>query len=234
MEDVASVITAVAAVGWPLVLAFLIWKLLPILKSRLSAGDITVKMFGVEVSLQDASENLGKQLADLQEKVAELRIVAEQSHPHALDTSPLDAEALPRENILWVDDHPSNNAFEIARLRSVGVGVDQVLSTDEALASLTHKRYTKVITDVERQEDGRTAPQAGIELINRMRENDIPTPVFVYCSKAAVDLYGEKVRAAGAAGVTSSPLELFEQLVVPALAPGSASSDEATFVPNRP
>ena len=216
MEDLASVITAVGAVGWPLVLAFLIWKLLPILKSRLSAGDVTVKMLGIEVSLQDASENFGKQLADLQEKVAQLRAVAEQSHPHALDTASVDAAVARSEKILWVDDHPANNAFAIARLRTAGLAVDQVSSTDEALASLTHNRYTKVITDLERQENGRTAPQAGIELINRMRENDIPTPVFVYCSKIAVDLYGEKVRAAGAAGGTSSPLELFEQLHVPA------------------
>lgn len=217
MEDTASVITAIAAVGWPLVLAFLIWKLLPILQSRLSAGDVTVKMFGVEVSLQDASENFGKQLADLQEKVAQLRLVAEQTHPHSLDTTSSNSAPARNEAILWVDDNPANNAFEVARLRQAGIVVHQVLSTDEALASLTHNRYTTVITDVERQENGQTLPQAGIELLNRMRENDIFTPVYVYCSKTAVKVYGDKVRAAGAAGITSSPVELFEQLHMPAL-----------------
>ncbi len=68
-------------------------------------------------------------------------------------------------------------------------------------------------------------PQAGIDLITRMRDNGIPVPVYVYCSKAAVDLYGDKVRAAGAAGVTSSPLELFEQLQV------GGRSDVETSVP---
>ncbi len=223
MEDLASVITAIAAVGWPLVIVFLVWKLLPILKTRLSSGDVTVKMFGVEVSLQDASENFGKQLADLQEKVTQLRSIAEQSHPHSLDTPGSSGPAL-NEKILWVDDHPENNAFEIARLRSVGISIDQASSTDEALAALTHSKYTRVITDLQRQENGQTMPQAGIDLITRMRDNGIPIPVYVYCSKAAVDLYGDKVRAAGAAGVTSSPLELFEQLQV------SGRSDVETSV----
>ncbi len=143
MEDLASVITAIAAVGWPLVIVFLIWKLLPIFKTRLSSGDVTVKMFGVEVSLQDASENFGKQLADLQEKVTQLRSIAEQSHPHLLDGTRGSSGPASNERILWVDDHPENNAFEIARLRSVGISIDQASSTDEALAALTHTRYTK-------------------------------------------------------------------------------------------
>jgi CheY-like chemotaxis protein len=224
MEDVASVITAIAAVGWPLVIALLVWKLLPILKSRLSSGDVTVKMPGLEVSLQDASENFAKQLADLQDKVAQLRIVAAESHPNSLDAAPA---ALRNEKILWVDDHPANNAFEIGRLRGAGIPVDQVSSTDEALASLTHQRYTKVITDLEREENGRAVPQAGIELIKRMRENDIETPVFVYCSRAAIDLYGDKVKDAGAFGVTSSPLELFEQFGMSAGSNDSIARSEA-------
>lgn len=233
MDDLASVITAIAAVGWPLVFGVLIWKLLPILKSRLSAGDVTVKMFGVEVSLQDASENFGKQLADLQDKVAQLRIVAERSHPHSLDPARPTADAPARESILWVDDNPANNAFEVARIRSAGIAVDQVDSTDEALASLTHTRYTKVITDLQRHENGRTSPQAGIELINRMRENGIPTPVYVYCSRRAVDLFGDKIRAAGATGITSSPLELFEQLHLAGV-PDAASEAEPPVAPDRP
>ncbi len=234
MDDLASVITAIAAVGWPLVMAFLVWKLLPILKSRLSAGDVTVKMFGVEVSLQDASENFGKQLADLQEKVVQLRTIAGQAHPHSLDGSPTQSDIAPGERILWVDDHPENNAFEIARLQAAEIPVDQVSSTDEALVSLTHKRYTKVITDLERRENGQTAPQAGIELINRMRDNGIPIPVYVYCSKAAVDLYGDKVSAAGAAGITSSPLELFEQLHMSSRAEVGASATGPPLERKRP
>ncbi len=212
MKNLALVITAIAAVGWPVLLGFCLWKVMPVLSSRLSAGAVTVKMFGVEVSLQDASENFGKQLADLQQKVAELRAVAEHSHPHLLqDLAPEDAEPLV-DRILWVDDNPTNNMFEVARLRGVGIAIDQVTSTDEALASLAHARYSKVITDMERVEGGVTHPKAGLELMRRMKANDFVAPVFVYCSQRAVDVGRDALLAEGAAGVTASPLELFEHL----------------------
>jgi CheY-like chemotaxis protein len=214
MKDLASVITAIGAIGWPLALVFLTWKLMPTLKSRLSAGDVTFKGFGTEITLQEASRSVEKQLADLQEKVTQLRSVVEQVHPEVRQTMNIAGvqESHPGERILWVDDHPANNAFEIARLRRLGATVDQVTSTDEALQSLTHDRYTKVVTDMERTENGHVTPQAGISLIKRMHENDITTPVFVYCSIGAVDLYHDKALAEGAADVTSSPVELFEKL----------------------
>lgn len=212
MKDLASMITAVAAVGWPLVLGVCLWRMLPVLRSRLSAGAVTMKLFGVEVSLQDASENFGKQLADLQQKVAELRALAEHSHPNSLQDLARMDEAPIADRVLWVDDHPSNNTFEVARLRSVGITIDQVTSTDEALASLAHARYGKVITDMERSEGGTTHPQAGIELIRRMLENEFIVPVFVYCSQRAVDVSRDSLLAEGASGVTASPLELFEHL----------------------
>lgn len=212
MEEVASVINAIAAVVWPLVLAVFAWKLLPILRSRLSSGDVNVKMFGIEVSLQDASENFGKQLADLQDKVAELRALADKELPGKLESVSHESVAPPAEAILWVDDNPGNNYFEIARLRSAGVSVVQVTSTEAALAALAHHRFAKVVTDMERTENGRTEPQAGLLLIRRLKEAGLAVPVYVYCSPGAVDIFGSRLLAEGAAAVTSSPVELLERL----------------------
>jgi CheY-like chemotaxis protein len=204
--------TALAAIAWPLVLGLCLWKILPVVRSRLSAGVVNVRMFGVEISLQDASENLGRQIADLQQKVAELRAVAHESHPHFLETLEDRAQQSVTDRVLWVDDRPANNAVEVGRLRSAGAHVDQVVSTDEALRALARTKYTKVISDMERAEDGHTNPQAGLNLIQRMSEHGLETPVYIYCSQRGVELNREELLAAGAAGVTSSPLELFEHL----------------------
>jgi len=94
-----------------------------------------------------------------------------------------------------VDDRPDYNAFEVARLRHDGVMVDQVTSTDEALRALTHTRYSMVITDMERPENGRDDPQAGLRLLERVQENRFDIPVFFYCSPVAIHT----------SGATSSP-----------------------------
>ena len=212
MKDVASVLTAIGALVWPLILGLAIWKLMPVLKTRLSADDVTFKMLGTEISLEQASANVEKHLADLQKKVAELRTVVEQSHPGLLQSVADDKEGHEQESVLWVDDHPENKVFEIEHLKRLEIPVTLAKSTDEALTALARGRYTMVITDMDRQEDGRTIPQAGLVLIQRMKENNFQTPVFLYCSKKAVEMYREKVVAAGAAGVTYSPVELFERL----------------------
>ena len=208
MEDAADLISAIASFVWPLVALGVVWRVLPILRSRLAADDVTVKMMGFEFSLQDASENVAKQLADLQDRVAEL---AQRGSP-GLKPDNRERRSSSQHAILWVDDHPTNNGFEVARLRSEGVDVETVLSTDEALAVLSHAVFDVVVTDMERTESGRTEPRAGIRLIERMRENGIATPVVVYCSPVGLARYGAEAAQHGALLVTSSPTELLETL----------------------
>ena len=211
VTDIANLIRSIGAIAWPLVIAVLLWRLFPILKGRFAAGDITLSIGGMEVSLQAASASVQKQIADLQDQLSALRATvpvepgAEMKHLVAL--APLDAE-----RILWVDDHPENNAYEVSRLVAKGRFVRQVRSTNEALAALAHEHFDKVVTDMERGENGKVEPQAGLDLLEQMRVNDIAVPVFVYCSSQSVGRYQSKLLAAGAAGITASPVQLFEQL----------------------
>jgi hypothetical protein len=69
-----------------------------------------------------------------------------------------------------------------------------------------------VITDIGRKENGEDHPQAGLEFIRRMRQQDAETPVFVYASAAAVGRLSDEITAAGASGATSSATELLEML----------------------
>ena len=88
--------------------------------------------------------------------------------------------------------------------------IDQVLSTREALEELKSQSYQIVISDMGRTEDGGGKPDAGILLLERMKEEDISTPVLFYSSEGAVKRYGQRAIAAGALAITSSPLDIFQ------------------------
>ncbi|MGH3621005.1 MAG: response regulator, partial [Sciscionella sp.] len=114
--------------------------------------------------------------------------------------------------VLWVDDHPENNAIQIDRLGRNGVMVDTALSTEEAAEKLRERRYQSIISDMGRFEHGRSVSDAGVQLVEQVRRYDQDTPVLIYASSRAVQTYGPRAKAAGANLVTSSPLELAEKL----------------------
>ena len=117
--------------------------------------------------------------------------------------------------MLWVDDHPSNNAYEMAALKDRDVDVDTATSTDEAVDVLKPgSDYDAVVTDMGRREGGREHPEAGIELIKKLRRARVDVPVVVYASAEAVATYGHEATELGAFGATASPTELLELLAV--------------------
>jgi CheY-like chemotaxis protein len=71
------------------------------------------------------------------------------------------APVLRHAAILWVDDHPEYNAPETRILTSIGINVEAVRSTAEALARLAKKPYSVVISDMERE----GVKDAGIQLL---------------------------------------------------------------------
>ena len=116
--------------------------------------------------------------------------------------------------MLWVDGHPENNAFEVAALRRKDVAVTQELTTDDALraADDAPTPFDAVITNMGREEEGVTRPEAGLELVHRLRAKQIRWPIFVYTSAPALARTRDEVIAAGANGATSSATELLELL----------------------
>lgn len=59
----------------------------------------------------------------------------------------------PLRRILWVDDKPESNAFELASLRKLFT-VDVATTTSEALKRLVAEDYEAVISDIVRVEGG--------------------------------------------------------------------------------
>lgn len=114
--------------------------------------------------------------------------------------------------VLWVDDHPEDNAVLAEQIRDGGARVDVARTTNEALDRLSHRHYRLIISDMARQENGSYDPGAGLTLLRDLRDVGIETPVVVYCSQQSRQRHGQAALEAGAVTVTDSSVHLFEQL----------------------
>jgi len=185
----------------------------------------TVKVGGVELSVEDATEQLRRQVADLQTHMATELVERSEpapSGPPAAPGAPPGAPAgaadgavagLDRATILWVDDNPDDNALELAKLRDDGLEVLLARSTAEAMDVLSLRRGVRaIVTDLGRSEDGEFRSHAGLALLRQLREAEQDQPVLVYTSTRRVELDRQDALEAGATAVTASPTELFAAL----------------------
>lgn len=203
MEGAAALITAISALMWPAAAIAIIFLLLPVIRSIIATREFSLEIGGFKFSAQKATEKLQEQIADLQNKVAELE---------AADVAPLltrefgpgatGAEAPPAPGtgrglrILWVDNHPANNAFEASSFEREGHAVRPARSTAAALQALAAGGVDLVISDMGRVEDGVRDPEAGMTLLREMRARGLEQPFAFYTS------------AAGAAGGRAEALRL--------------------------
>jgi CheY-like chemotaxis protein len=223
----ARIIEALGSLLWPLLLAVVLFRLVPHLpgliadvRQALRTRAFKVKVGGAELSVEQATEQLRRQVTDLQSQVAAQLV----ERSPAAAAAPWPSQGRP--TVLWVDDKPEANALEIAKLRDDGVEVLQARSTAEAMDVLTLRRGVQVvITDLGRVEDGEYRPHAGLTLLRQLREAGFEQPVLVYTSARGVERDREDAVAAGAQRVTASPTELFaalRELLRPADAPAAA------------
>jgi CheY-like chemotaxis protein len=114
----------------------------------------------------------------------------------------------PPRKILWVDDHQWNNS-EVELIESRWpVDIDRALSTDEAMQKLQSTAYDLVIEDMDRRGNNR----AGIELLEKLRDEKKDIPVVVYTSSASARRYGAEARRLGAKKVTASAVALMDAI----------------------
>jgi DNA-binding response OmpR family regulator len=110
--------------------------------------------------------------------------------------------------VLWVDDHPGNNAEERRFLEGRRIAVYDVTSSDDAMKLLSMYKYDAVISDMGRNGN----PLAGLELVKEMRARKNYTPFVLYTilpSKAQRDLLAEY----GGQGVAVTPEGLYSFLL---------------------
>ncbi len=129
---------------------------------------------------------------------------------------PISEEGYAGTRLLWVDDRPRNNAYEIARLEDSNVEVLQATNSKDAITLFEREGSTlsAIVTDMGRREFGIYNGKAGLHLIREIRESNKTIPIFVYASKRYVDkpLSQKNVQSAGGNGLTASPIALFSML----------------------
>jgi CheY-like chemotaxis protein len=231
----ADTLRAIADLIWPaLAIAVLIFVYVrrktigPPLKKFLENRNVKAQAFGigVEVGSQSVSaqqaiddqrrhtEQLREQLSLLSSQVAALQEAAP-GRADAVSEAAIEVDEPLTRRVLWVDDQPTNNAYEIASLQDRGVHVDIATSTAEALNRLARQgRVDAIVTDMHRDEDGESVSTAGLDLLRKLRERSIDIPVVVYASRGAVDRYRADAQQLGAIGATADPTELLELLAV--------------------
>jgi CheY-like chemotaxis protein len=257
----ARIIEAIGSLLWPLLVAVLLIRVIPHipgvvadLRRAMRTRAFTVKIGGVELSVEEAAEQLRRQVADLQTHMADQlaeRPPAGPAGPPGPPGSPgagAEAAAGPaadqgRPTVLWVVDNPEANTLELAKLRDDGVEVLVARSTAEAMDVLSLRRGVgAIVTDMGRTEDGEFRSHAGLALLRQLHEAEQSQPVLVYTSTRRVELDRQDALDAGAATVTSSPTELFAALrrvlsaptPDPERGPTPAASGRPARRPSRP
>ncbi|WP_112242456.1 response regulator [Kribbella monticola] len=115
--------------------------------------------------------------------------------------------------VLWVDDHPENNSYELESLRQI-LDVITAKTNEEAFALLANLEIDAVISDVGRDYDKSGQPPGGVQLLRDLGQH--PTynrlPVFYYTSSTSIQRYGAELEASGALIVTSLFSDLLRKL----------------------
>ena len=253
----ARIIEAVGSLLWPLLVAVVLIRVIPHipgvvadLRKAMRTRAFTVRIGGVELSIEDAAEQLRRQVTDLQTQLAAQLAQRDDAGPPAAPGAPpgapagAEAGAGPaadqgRATILWVDDNPDANALELAKLRDDGLEVLLARSTAEAMDVLSLRRGVRaIVTDMGRAEDGEFRSHAGLALLRQLHEAEQDQPVLVYTSARRVELDRQDALDAGATTVTASPTELFAALrrilSTPAPAPEPAPAAAPRRRPTRP
>lgn|SRR5574341_674054 len=153
--------------------------------------------FGTEPQARDVTPASLEALAEQAPELAdELRQLIGQSGVLRRLTRVQDAVAGAR--ILWVDDHPEWNSWEIACLEAAGARVRTVETTRAGLA-LVADGYDAVVSDVDRE--GKASE--GIDALPLFHGKAPTTPIILYVGQ----LQSTSVPA-GAFGITNQPDEL--------------------------
>ncbi len=213
-----DLLTAISHYLWPALAAVVFVVLLPTIKRVLETRNYNIKVGGLDVTVQEASQNLEKQISDLQAEVSALKFhvapaAGVAAAPRRGTSAGASAQGPGFASILWVDDQLVNVAYEISILQSRGVAVVTAQSTDEALGKLGS--IQAVVTDSARTDNDHFNPSAGIDLVRRVHELRPSLPVFIYTLASIAQRIEREADEAGAAGVFSSSVDIIARLGPP-------------------
>lgn len=208
MQAVSELLKALSALAWPVVFLVVALVFRRLIFRMMSRDHVSLKVAGMELSVADATEQVGKNLADLTERVARVEDRLKAVAAPAPVPAPADPRGAARASILWVDDAPMNNAFLIQKFEDEGVYVQKEISTQSALAAWERRPFDLVISDLGRRENGADNPFAGLDLVKAIRGRGGAVPILIFAGPRGLQHRAE-LMAAGATEVTSSPVDVF-------------------------
>jgi CheY-like chemotaxis protein len=222
----SDTVSALAALLWPLIVLAVVVFLLPELRRVVASRSFTVEVAGMKIDVRDASEQLAKQVADLRRELEEMQrrdglrdsaaepVVEEVESPVARGEPDIRPPRAPRFRLLWADEKPENNAFEIKALSDEGWDVVNVRSTADAVDRLEAEPggFDVVISDMGRREGLRFRRDAGLELLDRVRRLDAAMPVVLYTSATVAAQRRAEALERGAVSITASSVELHQHV----------------------
>jgi CheY-like chemotaxis protein len=188
---------------WSLALVLLLIALRRRRIESLALGPFNFRMLKEEAIVATATASRAWQPANGQ-KVDVPRIRAtidEVFTPEALNN-------LTGKAILWVDDNPTNNELAVRALRKFGLDIEQVESTEAALAAIKRRKFALVISDMGRGADIR----AGYGLLKVLREGGNDVPFFIFAGSDTPEFRREAAER-GAQLSTNDMLELVDRVV---------------------
>jgi len=124
---------------------------------------------------------------------------AARSNSSGLRRAELVGNVLRGARVLWVDDHPENNAWEHELFRSLGVVIVSVESQRSAVASVRAESFDVVISDIQRDREAVDGIEGASEIQRAM-----PTlPIVFYVQNLTSTQVPDP-----ASGITNEPNEL--------------------------
>ena len=121
---------------------------------------------------------------------------------------PETADRLVGKSILWVDDNPANNELGVRALRKFQMEVEQVISTEAALAALRSRHFDLIISDMGRGSNMR----AGYELLEAIRRTDMQVPFLIFAGSDSPE-FRREAQQRGAQLSTNDTIELIDTIV---------------------
>jgi CheY-like chemotaxis protein len=205
--QISNLLSSIAQLLWPVVVAVLVIVLLPVIRGLIKGSDsVNLEVGGAKISVQRAAEDIRKLINDLQDRLNAI----EGRMPSQDAQEAGKATFLPRPSkILWVDDGPNANVYERARVKDAGYELLQAESTAVAQRILASDGPMQlIVTDMARVEAGSYNMTAGLDLIKGLRKANDLTPVVVYSSRRSLAPVLDDLQKLTNVSYTTSPTEL--------------------------
>ena len=183
-EGIEKALGGAASLVWTLLACYIVWML------RASLSGVVNRLTGVEGWGVKFALSGGEQAMEAAFEIAAKNPrwtgeANEAERKKALDKAKARRKVYEGAEILWVDDHPSNNRSEARMLRSFGALITFACTTEEALSALKDARvearpFDLVLSDIARDIPPPASDRVGLDMLAKFRAEGITLPVVFY------------------------------------------------------